>query len=185
MYAPDAALRSDATQRDLRRAFGQFATGVAIVTGRKPDGAPVGVTANSLTSVSLEPPLLLWCLANRSRNLEAFAMGSAFAVHVLSRDQAEVALHFARSAGDKFAGRFQVGQSATPPVIEGTLARIECRVASLGVAGDHTIILGEVQDVAMMQAQPLLFHASRFGGFVSDHADAEGEPWRLFVDMWS
>ena len=71
------------TQRQLRDAFGEFATGVTVVTAVRPDGEPVGVTANSFSSVSLEPPLLLWCLSNHSSAAVAFAPGAAFAVHVL------------------------------------------------------------------------------------------------------
>src|SRR3984957_20955816 len=84
------------TQRQLRDAFGEFATGVTVITAVRPDGEPVGITANSFSSVSLEPPLLLWCLSNNSSGAVAFGPGAAFAVHVLSHEQREMAVHFAR-----------------------------------------------------------------------------------------
>ncbi|HEY0942562.1 MAG TPA: flavin reductase family protein [Steroidobacter sp.] len=167
-------------QGELRRAFGLFATGVTVVTGMNAQGQPVGVTANSMTSVSLDPPLLLWCLANKSGSLGAFALDSPFAVHVLSESQADVALHFARSGSNKFAA--DVARDETkPPVIDAALARITCRVVALHAAGDHTIILGQVDAVESRNTPPLLFHASRFGRF----SPAQDEPWSLLVDMWS
>jgi len=96
------ALSTSYTQRDLRDAFGLFATGVTVVTAVRPGGEPVGVTANSFTSVSLEPPLLLWCLASVSSGVAAFTHGAPFAVHVLSHHQNELARHFARRAHEKF-----------------------------------------------------------------------------------
>lgn len=178
-------LNNEAAQRELRRVFGQFATGVTVITGRQADETPVGVTANSVTSVSLDPPLLLWCLANKSRNIEAFSPGRRFAVHVLAQGQTNVALHFARSGGGKFDGHLQSGENTGPPLIAGFLTRMVCRVASHSVAGDHTIILGEVESLAAEQAEPLVFQGGRFGRFLPGQADSEVEPWRLFVEMWS
>ena len=101
--------------RALRDAFSRFATGVTIVTGRKPGGEPVGVTVNSFSSVSLSPPLLLWCLQRESTSLDAFTMGRAFAVHVLQLAQEREAMRFARRAAVKFpAGTDEAGE--VPPL---------------------------------------------------------------------
>ncbi|UNK78704.1 flavin reductase family protein [Sphingopyxis granuli] len=148
--------------RALRQVFGLFATGVTVVTARHADAEPVAITANSFTSVSMEPPLVLWCLDNRSRHLPAFAPGRMFAVHVLNDGQAELALRHARSGGAPESPR---AACPTLPVVEGALARIECRVADRPVAGDHHIIIGRVHDVAVADGAPLVFHASRFGRF--------------------
>jgi len=167
-------------QRELRRVFGLFATGVTVVTAIGPEGQPVGVTANSVASVSLQPPLLLWCLANKSGSLGAFTMNAPFAVHILAEHQADVALHFARSGAEKFpaAERSEDGEL---PDVEESAARIVCRVAALHGAGDHTIIVGQVERVHARNAPPLVFHSSRFGRFVP----AQDEPWSLLIDMWS
>ena len=116
------------TQRQLRDAFGEFATGVTVVTAVRPDGEPVGITANSFSSVSLEPPLLLWCLSNHSSGAVAFAPGAHFAVHVLSHEQRELAVHFARRTADKFEVDQHWRADPQPPHLEGALVplRLPC-----------------------------------------------------------
>ena len=163
----------------LRKVFGSFATGVTVVTAVGPDGRPVGITVNSFTSVSLDPPLLLWCLANKSASLAAFAVGASFAVHVLAADQAEVARRFARSGIDKFAGQGIPQDPASAPEVPGALARLDCRVVRLDPGGDHTIILGEMLSARMRSGAPLLFHASGFGRFATDEGPTTGaaDPW--------
>lgn len=165
--------------------FGLFTTGVTIVTGVNGEGEPVGVTANSVTSVSLDPPLILWCLASGSRNLGAFAMGVRFAVHVLAEHQALVALNFARSGASKFQGDGCARRHPEPPTIDEALARMVCRVVALHAAGDHMIIVGHVDTFEASEAPPLVFQSSRFGRFVPAAGAGADEPWRLFVDMWS
>jgi 3-hydroxy-9,10-secoandrosta-1,3,5(10)-triene-9,17-dione monooxygenase reductase component len=163
----------------LRKLFGSFATGVTVVTAIGSDGRPVGITVNSFTSVSLDPPLLLWCLANKSASLGAFVVGASFAVHVLAADQAEVAGRFARSGIDKFAGQGIARDPASAPEVPGALARLDCRVVRLDPGGDHTIILAEMLSAQMRSGAPLVFHASRFGRFAIDEGPATGsaDPW--------
>jgi len=172
------------TPQDLRRAFGLFATGVTVVTAVSPQGEPVGITANSLTSVSLDPPLLLWCLANRSTSIPAFFPGAAFAVHVLAGHQAEVALHFARTGGSKFEVDASWRARPTPPEIAGAVACFACRVDSVFPGGDHQIIVGRVDGVATRELPPLVFQGGRFGRFEpqvgSGMIDVWGEPY----DAW-
>lgn len=165
--------------RELRDAFGLFATGVTVVTAVRPNGEPVGATANSFTSVSLDPPLLLWCLAGSSSTLEAFEIGAAFAVHVLAHDQRELALHFARRAREKFDVDPHWRAHPSPPHVAEALCRLECRVTALHPGGDHVIIIGEVLALARPgDGPPLAFHRGRFGQFTPD----ESSP---YVDVWS
>ena len=100
-------MKGGLSHRELRDVFGAFATGVTVVTAVRPDGEPVGMTANSFTSVSLDPPLILWCLADQSTSLPAFAPGAPFAVHVLGHEQRDLALHFARRGREKFDVDFE------------------------------------------------------------------------------
>ena len=95
-------MSSEFTVRELRDAFGQFGTGVTVITAVGPRGEPVGITANSLTSVSLDPPLLLWCLANKSSSTGAFAWQRRFNVHFLAEDQEDLAMQYARPSHEKF-----------------------------------------------------------------------------------
>ena len=170
--------------RDLRDVFGLFTTGITVVTAVGPDGEPVGITANSVTSVSLEPPLVLWCLAIASSKLAAFAPGMPFAIHILAADQAELALQFARRGTRWPDDASPPGVAASPPKVPGAIARIECRTTVWFEGGDHKIILGAIEDLQAQPAAPLVFHASRFGTFtdrpVVDLARLEREssgPW--------
>ena len=170
--------------RELRRIFGLFTTGVTVVTAVSPGPEPVGVTANSVTSVSLEPPLLLWCLANKSRSLGAFTLEAPFAVHILEAQQTDIALHFARSGRAKFEVDAWWQSHPTPPVIDGALARIECQVEALHPGGDHTIIVGRVLAMSSRSVQPLAFHASRFGKFSPQRDSANVDVWSDPRDAW-
>lgn len=172
------------TLRELRDAFGTFATGVTVVTAVRPDGEPVGVTANSFTSLSLDPPLVLWCLSNRSTSVPAFARGAAFSVHVLGQDQSELASHFARRGREKFEVDFQWRREPRPPDIAGALCRFDCRVQALEPGGDHWIVVGEVTSVTRREGGPLVFHAGRFGRFVADPGSRAEEAWKSLHGEW-
>lgn len=148
--------------RSLRRALGQFATGVTVVTAVGDDGRPVGVTANSFTSVSLEPPLVLWCLDRDAGCFPAFQAASTFAVNVLSAQQHYLSRQFSTPANDKFAGVKLVADESGLPVIEGVLAHFVCRVVRRFDAGDHAVILGEVERFGGQDGEPLVFHS---GGY--------------------
>lgn len=154
--------------RALRNAFGLFATGVAVVTGVSPSGDPVGLTVNSLTSVSLDPPMLLWCVSDRSTSLNAFSIGAPFNVNILAEEQGDVAMHFARSARTKFEVEAHWKRAPTPPAISGALATFNCRVNGAYPAGDHIIILGAIENFAARPGEALVFHGGAFGGFRRD-----------------
>ncbi len=148
--------------RDLRRAFGQYATGVTVVTTRGADGLPWGMTANSFTSVSLNPPLVLWAAAKSSPSLPAFLATDRFAVNVLASDQHHLSRQFATSGAEKFEGVDLVSGPADVPLLEGVVAHFVCRRTETVDAGDHVVLFGEVESYAADGGEPLVFHS---GGY--------------------
>jgi flavin reductase (DIM6/NTAB) family NADH-FMN oxidoreductase RutF len=147
----------------FRSALGQYATGVTIVTARAPDGSPVGLTANSFTSVSLDPPLVLWSLARTARSHDVFEAATHFAIHVLAAEQLELSRHFASKSATKFAGlEIALGHGGVP-LIGGCAASFQCRRYQVVDGGDHRIYLGEVLDFEHRACEPLLFHAGQYG----------------------
>jgi len=174
----------ESSHRALRDVFGAFATGVTVVTAVRPDGEPVGMTANSFTSVSLNPPLILWCLAHQSTSLQAFAPGAPFAVHVLGHEQRDLALHFARRSRPKFEVDLDWRTDPKPPQMAGTLCRLDCRVHAVQPGGDHWLILGEVVSFQRRGGAPLVFHEGRFGRFVSDPGPGGAEVWKSLHGEW-
>ena len=145
----------------FKDAVGRFATGVTIVTALDATGAPVGVTINSFTSLSLDPPLVLFCLDCRSRYLPAFRDGAGFVVHVLAAEQREWAMRFA-SRGERWAG-IEYGQWETgAPVMPGCLSALECRLEATHDGGDHLILIGRVLRIATRDGTPLTYHRGRY-----------------------
>lgn len=157
--------RAAFTERQLRDALGEFATGVTIIAARMPDGGFAGFTANSFNSVSLEPPLVVWSLNRRASPLAAFEQADCYGISVLTRAQQGLAERFADPLPDRFAGvPFRVGPGGAP-LIEGCSAWFECRHHSVTPAGDHMLFVGEVQALghAHATAPMLTFHRGRFG----------------------
>ncbi len=141
----------------LRQAFGAFATGVAVITTRAADGAPVGITVNSLSSLSLSPALLLWSLARTSRSHGAFLAASHFAVHVLAAGQQPLCRQFSGPPEQRFAGVALDHGDEGVPLLREFLARFECRTSFHHDGGDHSIIVGQIQRFEATQDAPLLF----------------------------
>jgi len=140
---------------EFRRALGSFLTGVTIVTTIDEAGDPRGFTANSFTSVSLEPPLVLVCIAKKALGHQAFSTSRGFAINILSEAQKAASGIFASKAADKFASvAWQPGQTGNP-LIEGSVAVFDCGVEQLVDAGDHSILIGRVHDFTHNGAQPL------------------------------
>jgi enoyl-CoA hydratase/carnithine racemase len=166
--------------KTYRNALGQFATGVTIVTTRDAQGLPVGVTANSFNSVSLDPPLILWSLARSARSMAAFEQAESFAVHVLASDQDDLANRFASRAEDKFAG-LDIGDEG-PPFIHGCSARLICKTRHLYEGGDHVIMVGEVIEYESDGKPPLLFHGGAYADRVAREAAASAPPVLYAVD---
>lgn len=147
---------------EFRKALGTFATGVTIITTRAADGTPLGLTVNSFNSVSLNPPLVLWSLANNSMSLAAFRAAPVWAVHVLATDQEELSGRFARRGEDKFAGLDLDAGIEGIPLLKGCSSRFQCRTAFLQEGGDHVIFVGEVLSFDRSESAPLVFHGGRY-----------------------
>ncbi len=141
---------------DLRRALGQYATGVTVVTTVH-DGQQYGMTANSFTSVSLKPPIVLWAAAKTSPSVAAFESAEAFVVNVLASDQHHLSRQFATSGTDKFEGVAMAREDA--PVLAGTVAHFVCRRTQRVDAGDHVVFFGEVEEYGAPGGEPLVFHS--------------------------
>lgn len=156
---------ANAEARLLREALGRFATGVTVVSTQGEQG-PLGMTANSFASVSLEPPLVLWSPAKSSSRHAAFASAAHWAVHVLGSEQLETCLRFTRG-GLQFDGLDHAPNPEGAPAIPGVAARFDCTTHAVHDAGDHTIMIGRVLRVTVAGPgdHPLVFAAGRFGQF--------------------
>lgn len=147
--------------RALRSAFGRFATGVTVVTASTPSG-PVAITANSFSSVSLDPPLVLWSVGRHSKRFAAFSSCRHYAIHVLAADQADLCRRFARDGSD-FSGMELALNAENVPVLGGALARFECAIENRVEGGDHLILIGRVLRMSAEDGDPLVFAAGRYG----------------------
>lgn len=151
--------------RALRSAFGHFPTGVCVVGARLPDGERIGVTVNSFTSVSLDPPLLLVCLAHRLRSHDALVRAGGFAITVLHGEQAPVSARFASSGADKWQDMDATEGMAGGLILNPHLAWFDCEMHSAMPGGDHTILLGRVlRHGTAERAAPLLYYR---GGYAA------------------
>jgi flavin reductase (DIM6/NTAB) family NADH-FMN oxidoreductase RutF/2-polyprenyl-6-methoxyphenol hydroxylase-like FAD-dependent oxidoreductase len=149
-------------RRKFRRALGQFATGVAIVSTRGRNATPVGLTVNSFTSISLDPPLVLWSLSRNSPSYQDFASATHFAISVLAADQHHLSRRFSTPVPDKFAGVEYADGLAGCPLLRGCIAHFVCRRLREFDGGDHVIFLGEVEDYEWREGEPLIFHSGRY-----------------------
>ena len=149
-------------QRHLRHALGRFATGVTVITTRTPSGKLEGLTANSFSAVSLDPPLVLWSLRNNAQSLQSFMDAGYFAVNVLAADQCDLSRHFATPSQDKFTDRsFATGLGGCP-LLPSTLASFECSTEHTVVGGDHIIFIGRVHRATYRDGEPLIFSAGQY-----------------------
>ncbi|MEM9628601.1 MAG: flavin reductase family protein [Pseudomonadota bacterium] len=151
-------------QEAFRLALSRFATGIALVTTRNGKGDAFAITINAFSSVSLDPPLVLFCLGRSAFHYETFARAETFAVNVLSVDQQALSDRFAREAEDHFPD-LETGRMATgSPILTGCLAALDCRTEACHEAGDHLIIIGRVDAVDIsVDRQPLIYFGSRYG----------------------
>ncbi|MBT8766662.1 flavin reductase family protein [Metapseudomonas boanensis] len=148
--------------RALRNLLGQFATGVTVITTQGADGRNVGMTANSFSSVSLDPPLVLWSISRSAPSLADFLSASHFAINVLGADQHGLSGHFARGSADKFAGiAYQTGAGGVP-ILDGVIATLVCRNLTQYEGGDHLIFLGQIEQYRHSGGEPLVFHAGQY-----------------------
>jgi flavin reductase (DIM6/NTAB) family NADH-FMN oxidoreductase RutF len=151
------------TAGEFRDVIGHFASGVTVIT-TSVDGRPHGTTASAVTSLALEPPMLLVCMNRESETGRAMAGGGAFAVNILGEDHGELAIRFARKGGDKFSGVALDRGEGGQPLLAGAIAHLECRVTEQVAAGTHIVFIAEVEAAtARPGAPPLAYFRGRFG----------------------
>lgn len=152
----------DVDHAPLRQALGCFATGVAVITTLGDRGAPVGLTVNSFSSVSLNPPLVLWSLSIAAPSLGAFQRHEGFAVNVMSADAKGVVQRFARPSPNKFADVAWRSGLLGIPLLDDVVATFECRTESRISRGDHEIYIGRVERYSRTDRRPLVFHRGSY-----------------------
>lgn len=149
--------------REFRTSLAMFATGVTVVTARTPDGALLGLTASSFNSLSLDPPLVLWSLAQAAGSLRALSAGTHYAINVLAAGQKTLAENFASRRVDRWAGVAFTDGACGAPLLTGAAATFECFNRSRYEEGDHVIFVGQVERCShRADAAPLLFHGGKF-----------------------
>ncbi len=148
----------------FREALGCFGTGVTVVTTSAHD-KPVAITVNSFSSVSLDPPLVLWCLGKDSNRYDAFSTTRHYSIHVMAEEQQQQAINFARNGLD-FSHASWEADSKGRPVLAGCLARFDCQLFERHDAGDHLILVGEVENVMYRTGKGLIFKRGQFGSFI-------------------
>lgn len=148
--------------RALRDVLGCYATGVAVVTGIGDEGKPVGMTINSFSALSLDPPLILWSIGLETPSRSAFDSHAGFAINMMCAASKDLSLHFAKPSEDKFAGIDWTAGHHGVPVLTGALATLECEVEDKIISGDHQIYIGRVLRIDRTDREPLLFHRGKF-----------------------
>ena len=146
----------------FRKALGQYAPGITIITTKDADGRYVGVTANSFNSVSLHPPLVLWSLSKKASSQPAFARATHYGVSILAADQQDLSLHFATFKGDRFEGLEVIETESGVPLIPGALAHLECRIRNRHDEGDHFIMVGEVEKCDDREGEALVYRSRQY-----------------------
>jgi len=163
--------------RALRHALGHYTTGVTIITTRTPEREHTGLTVNSFTSVSLDPPLVLFCLSTRSSLLTAFEQADYFAINVLARGQQELSNRFARPSANSWEGVKHRNGAHGCALLADAVATFECARRAIYPGGDHVILVGEVIDFAIVTApEPLAFYQGKYGTFTRDQSAVTPPP---------
>jgi len=161
LQSPEVEARI-AQAKELRQALGSYATGVTVVTTLGGDGRRYGLTANSFSSVSLDPPMVLWSQSVQAPSHPVFRDGGHFVVNVLAEDQVELSARFARWGEDKFAGLETTAGICGAPVLSGCAARFECTTVHRYPGGDHTIFVGKVEHFSRTAKRPLIFAGGKY-----------------------
>lgn len=161
---PSARLRASLGKNEFRAALSRFATGVTVATVVDREGAPHGITVSSLTSVSLEPPLILIAIGHAATVYNHFRAAKRFGINVLREEQQHIAEHFARKGEDRFEGvQWYAGETGVA-LIPDVLAAIECERLKTVTAGDHDIFIAETTHAHVSDGRPLIYFASAYGG---------------------
>lgn len=154
-----------ASPPELRKAFSSFATGVTVITGIGNSNQAVGVTISSFNTVSLDPPLVLWSLSERSILVDAFSVGKKQLIHVLERSQEDLAMRFAKSTGDQFTGINFTTEASGLTKLQDCVAYFECETIAVHPGGDHRIIVARIVNLHHHEERdPLVFSRSQFMG---------------------
>lgn len=169
--------------RAFRQALGVFPTGIAVMTAAFSEASHIGITVNSFTSVSLEPPLVLWCIDRRSRRYPAFASAPGFTVSILASGQKAVSARLAGAGEHSLEGIALVKTELGPPALADSLAVFECTLESVQDAGDHAILIGRVLRFARHEGKgaPLVYYEGRYGA-LAQGAPPEGVQGRRITD---
>jgi flavin reductase (DIM6/NTAB) family NADH-FMN oxidoreductase RutF len=173
-----APIRHTSDVESFREVMAALAAGVAVVTTVDADGKPRGMTTTAVTSVSLEPPLLLVCAAHESRTLAAIRHSGRFAVNLIEAAACHVAVHFASKAPQKFGDSgWRTGRHGSPVLHEHVLAWAECRVEREIEAGDHVVLIGRVEHAAAVDDEraPLTYFRRRFGTWAQAEHTEQGD----------
>ncbi len=149
-------------QHNLRKALGSFLTGVTVVTCVDSSGSPLGFTANSFTSVSLSPPLVIACLSKNSYNIESYKHTSFFAVNILNEQQQQISDIFSKPIEDRFSQIDWSLSHSSNPIIQDALASFDCKIVNVIEAGDHIMLMGEVIDFEVSSGSPLGYFQSHY-----------------------
>jgi len=156
----------DSDNRLFRDVLGQFCTGVVTITSIDSDGYKIGITVNSFSSLSLDPPLILWSIAKTSDSFQNFILGSSFIVNILGRDQEHIASKFSIPNKNKFSGVNTTLGLNNIPMIDNSMAYLECDVYNRYVGGDHDIIVGLVKKFSNVKKDPLVFFNGKYGSII-------------------
>ncbi|MDN5797545.1 MAG: flavin reductase family protein [Intrasporangium sp.] len=169
----------------LRRVLGHFATGVTVVTGLDAEHEPVGFACQSFSSVSLEPPLVLFCADHRGRSWPRMRDTGTFCVNILRHAQQDIVDRFGSPTGARFEGIDWHLSPYGAPALPGVLARVHCAVEAVHASGDHDVVVGRVQDLELVQAgRPLLFYRGRFAVTERVRSAAQVEVTGGWDDFW-
>ena len=149
---------------ELRRCLGSFVTGVTVMTVLDADGNPEGITANSFSSLSLDPPLIVWSLRLSSRSFNTYKNAMRFTVNILAEDQVDISNRFAASGADRFEGVAYTPGLGGVPLIDGCASYLECSLEASYPGGDHVLFVGRVERIHMNERRPLAYGG---GGYLS------------------
>lgn len=149
--------------RPLKDALGRYATGIAVASCRADDGQCVAMTVNSFTSVSLDPPLVLWCIEKTASRYNAFMEAEHYGISILNAEQQEISDRFARFTSVEQKGVEMEDSASGVPLLRSCLAAFDCRVVDRHEAGDHIILIGEVCGFRSEEGAPLIYFASQYG----------------------
>jgi len=154
------AVRED----DFRNALSRFASGLSVVTTKDAGGNLYGITVSAFCSVSLSPPLVLICIERMTASHDAFAQSGVFVVNILDQFQEHLSERFAAPSDDKFGDIEFVPGIEGLPVLRNAIATLECRLIRVCDGGDHSIFIGQVENIAVRDGSPLIYFRGRYGG---------------------